>query len=403
MYYIMTECTVTELSKIIKGVLNDYIDKDLRITCEISSIKSSGDNKWVSICDSNKSMMTVAFWRCNSFPYNEGDKVIIHGSLQYYEKKGCVNLIGRKIEKVGIGDLQEKYIKNYDYLEKNGYFKKSNLPLPQKIESIGILTAKEGDALQDFLYVLRENKYKGDVIVYNCNVQGTNCPTSIIQGINYFSKMNNKVDILVLTRGGGSYEDLMGFSDMVMLKKLFECPIYTISAIGHQNDTMLSDLVANHRSPTPSLAGKDICEKYNECPKFIDDIYNNIINAIQEERMKIKITLYELENIVFKLPNALAEISKDLKEISNMKEKCYNDIKSQITYSLDILNNIEKSICDQEHQNILEKGYCMLTTIKKQKIINTIDKLRKNKNLNIILNGKIVKVKVIIIQDIQDD
>ena len=391
----MTECTVTELSKMIKNVIGDHISKDLKITCEISSISSSGDNKWVGICDNQGSMITVTFWKCYDFPYIKGDKVIINGYLQYYEKKGYVNLIGRKIEKLGIGELQKKYQKNYDYLERNGYFKKSCTQLPSKIDSIGILTAKEGDALQDFLYVLRENHYTGQVVIYNCNVQGVNCPNSIINGIDYFSQKKNQVDVLVLTRGGGSYEDLMGFSDTEMLKKLFHCKIYTISAIGHQNDIMLSDLVANHRSPTPSLAGKDICEKYNEYPSFILSSFGEIMKQINEEKIKLKMALYELENIILKLPDTMTEIDKEIEDINYMRDKCYNDIKTQINGLLSILDEIDKNIDNSDHQSILEKGYCMLTT-KKNKIINSIKKLRKHKNLNLLFNNENVKVKIII-------
>ena len=398
MVYIMTECTVDELSKMIKNVISDYIKKDLRVTCEISSVSSSGDNIWVGICDNYGSMITVAFWKCYNFPYVKGDKVIIEGYLQYYEKKGYVNLIGRKIEKLGIGDLQKKYQKNFDYLEKNGYFTKSNIKLPEKIDSIGILTAKGGDALQDFLYVLRENNYSGKVVIYNCSVQGVNCPSSIINGINYFSEKDNKVDILVLTRGGGSYEDLMGFSDMELLKKLFHCNIYTISAIGHQNDIMLSDLVANHRSPTPSLAGKDICEKYNENIYLMAETFENIMKQMNDDKIKIRMALYELENIIIKLPDAMAEIDKEMDDVNYIKDKCYNDIKSQINGLLSILTGIDKNIEEFDHHTILEKGYCMLTT-KHNKIVNTVEKLKKHKKLILLLNNQEIKVKIIHIDE----
>jgi exodeoxyribonuclease VII large subunit len=402
----MKEYTVSELSNIIKGVINDYIDKDLRITCEISSIKSSGDNKWVVVCD-NKSMITVTFWRCQNFPYIEGDKVIIHGSIQFYEKKGYINVIGRKIEKLGIGDLQAQYQKNYEYLEKNGYFSKSQLqlPLPNKIDSIGVLTAKDGDALQDFLYVLKENNYTGKIIIYNCNVQGNNCSKSIIKGIEYFTKnVDNvdKVDILLLTRGGGSYEDLMGFSDMDMLKKLYECKIYTISAIGHQNDIMLSDLVANHRSPTPSLAGSDISLKYNEYPEFINNNYNNIIKNVSDEIIKIKMTLFELENMQLKLPNVLNELDINIKQINNIKLTCYDNIKKQILDRINILENIKINMLDKSHEQILNKGYSILTSCKSNKIINNAHSLKKHKKINILFNKQIVTVEVNIIS-IQDE
>lgn len=393
------ECTVTDLSRMISGVISDHIDKDLKVTCEISSINGSGTSKWVNIHDGKGSMITAAFWKCSEFPFSEGDKVVIYGHLRYYAGRGYVNLIGKKIEKLGIGDVHKQYQKNYKYLERNGYFEKSqkNAPLPKKIDSIGVLTAAKGDALQDFLFVLRENGYKGKIFVRNCNVQGVNCPNSIISGLDYFEKKENRVDLILMTRGGGSYEDLMGFSDMEVMKKLFDCKTYTISAIGHQNDTMLSDMVADHRSPTPSLAGKDICEKYNEVPSLVNSTMADVIRKFNDTSSYVSMMLYELDSMLVKLPDAMAEIEKEMGVIQNISEMCYVSIKTQIKNMMSSWESLEGSIQELNHDSILEKGYCMLVTKKKGKIVDTLEKLEKYKILKLILHGKEVYVKISIL------
>ena len=263
--------TISELGVIIKNLIENNVNKNIKIIGELSSVKRSGKHIYTSIKD-NDSVIDVIFWNQFYFSNKEGDKVVIKGKLNYYSKTGKVNFIGIEIEAVGLGELYIEYQKNYDQFKQNGFFdNKKDLPI--NIHSIGILTAKEGAALQDILYVLNKNSYCGKVYIYNCVVQGPKCPSSIVEGIKFFKKNKNiKIDILLISRGGGSLEDLIGFSDKKVIKAINKCKIYTISAVGHEVDSMLSDFVANYRAPTPSIAAEVISKQYLEKINILEEL-----------------------------------------------------------------------------------------------------------------------------------
>ena len=209
----MLKCTVSELNNKIRNVYNDKICKDIKLTGEIYSVNSSGNTYWVGLKD-DSSVMSCAFFNTSKFEYKEGEKVEVGGYVQFFTKGCRTTFIAKNIKRIGEGEIHKQYKKNYQFLESNGYFDNANKPMPEKIESIGILTAKSGDAINDVVRALRDNDYKGKVYIYNCNVQGRNCPKSVADGIKYFNDSDIDIDVLLLTRGGGSQVDLMGFSDI---------------------------------------------------------------------------------------------------------------------------------------------------------------------------------------------
>ena len=147
------------------------------------------------------------------------------------------------------------------------------------------MTSKEGAAIQDVLFVLKNNFVFSKIYIYNCRVQGNECHKEVCNGINYFQ--NKNIDVIIVTRGGGSYEDLFEFSHKSIIKTIHNSKIFTVSAVGHQVDYMLSDFVSDYRAPTPSIAGEFISniqnkfldnlnQKIEECNNIVDNIINNI-------------------------------------------------------------------------------------------------------------------------------
>ena len=184
----MYECSVFELNNLIKNFIDDNVDKQIKLTGEISNIKKSGKNIWITLKD-DKALISCIFWDNFNMNHNEGDKVVIEGKLSFYSKLCKVNFIGRKIEAIGVGKFHKEYQENFKKFKEKGYFNNSK-PLPSKINSVGIITAKTGAALQDIMYVLKSGGFNGNIYIYSCSVQGVNCPPSVVDGINYFN--NNK-------------------------------------------------------------------------------------------------------------------------------------------------------------------------------------------------------------------
>ena len=224
--------------------------------------------------------------------------------------------------------------------------KELNLGMPKKIlnyfpYTIGIITALEGAAIQDILQTFKLDNFLGKIIIKNSIVQGLQCPKSIINSIEWFEVNNSeKIDILMITRGGGSYEDLVGFSNWDLIVKIASTKFVTLSAVGHQTDSQLSDDVADYKFATPSIGAKFIIEtqyKYLNYMNNYRNLINNVLENYQEQKKKfIKITenynniikKYDIMNISLKLKTYSKIINSIFDKYNNAKNKFYDKLTS---------------------------------------------------------------------------
>jgi exodeoxyribonuclease VII large subunit len=387
----MYECTVTELNNTIKDLLDSEISKNIKLTGELSSIKRSGKHVFVAIKDS-ESALDVAFWNQDNFKCKEGDKVIITGRVSFYAKSGRLNFIGYTIEQMGLGAMYTEYQENFEKFKELGYFDNKK-ELPKHINTIGILTAKEGAALQDILYVLEKNSFCGTVYVYNTVVQGAKCPSSIVNGIKYFEKNHKTVDVLLLSRGGGSFEDLVGFSDPKVVKAIHKCKLFTLSAVGHEVDNMLSDFSANCRAPTPSVAGEVISKQHLDRLSRLEQIENFIHSSIINDKNELNNNLQKLYKFKHRMPDINKDIDREIEHLDNSVFNLHNHVTNSIIELHDKILSYKSKLSGNEHEEILQKGYVLLVN-KKGEIINKIDGSEK---LKMITTDKEYKVKIKII------
>lgn len=353
--------TVSELTEKIKVILEINLGKKITVNGEISNYKLSGDNLYFTLKDSN-SAISVVLWglkyRTDLPILKNGDKVKVTGIIKLFSKNGTYNITATKIELDGIGELYKNYLEFKDKYESMGYFdqdRKKKLPI--RIKNIGVATAIESAALQDFLYVFITKNFKGNVYIDNCFVQGKDCPTSVAKSIEKLDAMN--LDVIIITRGGGSYEDLFGFSHPTVLDAIYNCNTCVISAIGHEIDTMLSDLVADIRQPTPTASANFLCEYQKK--QFDIDIDTTFISSLQNSCQK-KINKYMA--ILHNLDKKLVSPRQNLINIMNqnnlfvieMKNILQNTINSYISKCEQLSNILESS----NPLNILNKGFCLL-------------------------------------------
>jgi exodeoxyribonuclease VII large subunit len=354
--------TVTGFNNLVKDALIGTFTNQIKIKGEISNIKSSGPHTYLTLKDEN-STISVVSWNSKFDNLKNGDDVLASGKITCFLKSGSYQINASKIEKIGAGLLNEILEKNKNLFKKKGYFSKSerHIPLPSKINRIGILTASEGAALQDILYVLKSNLFNGEVCIKNCAVQGQSCPKSVSNGIEYFNDLHKKkhIDVLIVARGGGSFEDLMGFSSKEIVKSIYKTKIYTISAIGHEVDTMLSDFTANCRAPTPSVAG----ELISSVQKTEKDILRSNLENLSRLKLLIKNKLFiNLEKInsekkLLKSVDPVSFINSEIDKFSRIKTFIHSKISSNFN---DLQTMIEKHKMKNEMYNpktILENGY----------------------------------------------
>ncbi len=194
--------------------------------------------------------------------FQTGDMVRVKGNLTVYAPRGNYQLIAQKIEKTGEGDFYKEFLRIKALLEEEGLFSPDHKkPIPQYPGRIGVITSLQGAAVRDILNITRRRNPFAHVIIRPTAVQGEQAVKDLVQALNDFEEYK-KVDVIIMGRGGGSMEDLWAFNEEKVARALFKCSIPVISAVGHQSDIVITDLVGDFRAETPSAAAEKVTENY---------------------------------------------------------------------------------------------------------------------------------------------
>lgn len=374
-----------KLKPIKVSVLNQYIKKylmsnsilnNLRVEGEITNIRMSKTGyTYFSLCDEISCINCVAFF-ADSISKN-GDKIIAEGELSVYEVKGTYQLIVRNIERVGLGKILLDLELLKEKLKSEGLFdRKREMPLyPHKI---GIITSNTGAALRDILKTLESVKADIEITVYNALVQGEKAKEHIIEGLKYFNSA--ETDVILISRGGGSFEDLNIFNDIDLAMEVYKSKVLVVTGIGHETDRTLTDYVADVYCHTPTAAAeriirgyKDVEEKLNSLLYALKSGMNNIISLKKADLISLKYILKSnlpLEDI-YKRKNMLNTYKSILKNTAN------NYINEHY-FNLKIMNEKLNSF---DYNKQLQKGFALVSDIdgniiKQKEQLNVKDILR---------------------------
>mgnify|MGYP006069741683 FL=1 len=252
--------TVRQVNTYIKNIFTqDFMLNRIYVKGEVSNCKyHTSGHIYFSLKDESGTIACVMFAGHRSglsFRLQEGQQVIVLGSVSVYERSGQYQLYAREIMLDGAGALYEKFEALKKELAEMGMFAREyKQPIPKYIHTLGVVTAPTGAAVRDIINIAgRRNPYV-QIILYPAQVQGEGAAESIVRGIRALEK--KKVDVMIVGRGGGSIEDLWAFNEEPVARAIFECSIPVISAVGHETDTTIADFVADLRAPTPSAAAE---------------------------------------------------------------------------------------------------------------------------------------------------
>ncbi|ATZ80885.1 exodeoxyribonuclease VII large subunit [Bodo saltans virus] len=356
--------TISETNELIKSIITENLNEKIYIKGEMFNIKNSYGNMYFSLRD-EKTVISAILWKNNN-KYENGETVIVSGKIVVYPKYGSYQINVNSIERDGIGDIHNKYNKIKQKMESEGLFDKKR-EFPKNINKICILTSLEGAALQDILYVLKNNNYIGEIYLKNCFVQGSNAPTSIKEGIEYFNKINEQYnlnfDILIIARGGGAMEDLIGYSSEEVCRAIYNSNIFTISAVGHEVDNMISDYVADFRAPTPSIAGETIVKFQKQSYSYVyelQNITNQFKNNIMNDLTNLSNKLQYFKNI-HKCHNPANLLETEIKQIQSIQAEIKHKITNDFIYKQNYINNLISKNKLYDTQSILMNGYVLMT------------------------------------------
>ena len=252
--------TVGQVNTYIKNMFaQDFLLHQVCVKGEVSNCKyHTSGHIYFTLKDAAGTISGVMFAgnrRGLAFRMKEGDRVVVTGSIEVYERDGKYQLYAKEITLDGEGDLYLRYEALKRELEEMGMFAQEyKKPIPRYVKRVGIVTAPTGAAIQDIRNIAsRRNPYV-QLILYPALVQGDGAAESIVNGIHALDLLG--VDVMIVGRGGGSIEDLWAFNEEIVARAIFECETPVISAVGHETDTTIADYVADLRAPTPSAAAE---------------------------------------------------------------------------------------------------------------------------------------------------
>ena len=327
--------SVGQVNNYIKNMFaQDFMLHRISIRGEVSNCKyHSSGHIYFTIKDDTGTMNAIMFSgnrRGLTFPMKEGDKVVVTGSVEVYERDGRYQVYARTIELDGAGNLYLKFEALKKELEEMGMFAPEyKQPIPKYARTIGVVTAPTGAAIQDIRNIAgRRNPYV-QLILYPSLVQGEGAASSIVNGIHAMERLG--VDVIIVGRGGGSIEDLWAFNEKIVARAIFDCPIPIISAVGHQTDWTIADYVADLRAPTPSAAAELAVYDFRQTKEQLHALRNQFARELDR---KISATRTRLEHDKMRL--------KYLSPMNRLNENKRRAMDYEVKLSLQMQNLIRE-------------------------------------------------------------
>jgi exodeoxyribonuclease VII large subunit len=283
--------TVTKLNRLARTVLEGEIGL-IWLSAEISNFVCAASGHWYFTLKDNKAQVRAAMFKGSNRSVRqrpkEGDKILVRASVGLYEARGDYQLVVEHMESDGEGALKQAFEALKLKLNNEGLFDASiKRSLPTYINRIGVITSSSGAALHDVLSVLKRRSPQTKVIVYPSMVQGETAPAQLIQALRKANE-RNEVDVLLLTRGGGSLEDLWCFNNETLAREVSASHLPIVSAVGHEVDFTICDFVADLRAPTPSAAAELLSLDSNEIVQKLVQKRQRLQRAIMQKLMSNK-------------------------------------------------------------------------------------------------------------------
>ncbi|EDY33755.1 exodeoxyribonuclease VII, large subunit [[Ruminococcus] lactaris ATCC 29176] len=292
--------TVRQVNSYIKNMFaQDFMLNRIYVKGEVSNLKyHTSGHIYFSLKDESGTIACVMFAGSRSglsFRMEEGQQIIVLGAVDVYARDGKYQLYARKIVRDGVGLLYERFELLKKELQEMGMFAPEyKQKIPKYIRRLGVVTAPTGAAVRDIINITKRRNPFVQIILYPALVQGEGASESIVKGIHALEA--EKVDVMIVGRGGGSMEDLWAFNEEAVARAVFDCSVPVISAVGHETDTTIIDFVADLRAPTPSAAAELAVYDFMEMKKNLKLREERLLHFMQLilERKRQKLEQYSL-------------------------------------------------------------------------------------------------------------
>jgi len=368
--------SVSDASLLLKNVVETAFS-EIRIRGELSQITHATSGHLYMTIKDDKSAINAIIWRGTpvGFKLEDGQEVIVTGRFTTYPARSNYQIIINSIEMAGVGAILKMLEMRKQKLATEGLFDVSRKkPLPKFPQTIGVVTSPTGAAFQDIQNRLRE-RFPVHILLYPATVQGDTAAKEVAAGIEYFNKMNN-VDVIIVARGGGALEDLLPFSEEIVVRAAAASHIPLISGVGHEPDWMLIDFAADVRAPTPTGAAEMVVPTKISLIQDLDNLSHRLSTAFSTYLIHVK---QQISNVNIKSPKQILmeqgqridDISKTMSliisaKMQNARQKI--DLMARFPLILEnkfkvlsqSVSHIGQMLNSLSYKNVLQRGYAIV-------------------------------------------
>lgn len=374
--------SVSDASALLKNVVETAFPR-IRIRGELSQItRASSGHMYMTIKDAGAAI-SVIIWRGTPVPFKleDGIEVIVTGRFTTYPARSNYQIIVSEIEMAGVGAILKMLEERKRKLAAEGLFDAARKkPLPRLPQRIGVVTSPTGAAFQDIQNRLRE-RFPVTVVLYPATVQGATAAAEVAAGIEYFNRVKN-VDVIIVARGGGALEDLLPFSEEIVVRAAAASEIPLISGVGHEPDWMLIDFAADVRAPTPTGAAEMVVPTKLSLIQELDNLWHRLSNNFTTRLTNAK---NRMESIIIKNPKQmimerqqrLDDLTRTINIIINGKIVTAHQHMDSVSTFVNILQNKMQTLSQSvnhlgqmlnslSYKNVLTRGYAIVRDEKNQ-------------------------------------
>lgn len=378
--------SVSDAATLLKKVVETAFP-EIRIRGELSQItRATSGHLYMTIKDANAAMNAI-IWRGTpvNFKLEEGAEVIVTGRFTTYPARSNYQIIINSIELAGIGAILKMLEMRKQKLAAEGLFDESRKkPLPRFPQTIGVVTSPTGAAFQDIQNRLHE-RFPVHILLYPATVQGATAAAEVAAGIEYFNHMNN-VDVIIVARGGGALEDLLPFSEEIVVRAAAASHIPLISGVGHEPDWMLIDFAADVRAPTPTGAAEMVVPTKISLIQELDNLSHRLNTAfvtkiMQQKRNINSVNIKSPKQILMEQMQRLDDIGRTMGLIIASKTQIAHQkielvarfptiLENRFKALNQVLNHMGQMLNSLSYKNVLQRGYAIVRD-KDNNIIST--------------------------------
>lgn len=378
--------SVSELNSLLKDVLEGTFPS-IKIEGEISNYRPNSSGHLYFTLKDTTSQISAVMFRSNvmslSFVPKDGVKVQCTGRITVYPPRGNYQILITKMEVAGEGDVLKMLEDRKRRLAMEGLFESERKrQLPAFPKTIGVVTSSTGAALRDILQITRRRNPCVSVIIFPALVQGDEAAPSIVKQINT-ANAYNMCDVLIVGRGGGSLEDLLPFSEEIVVRAIAASKIPVVSAVGHEIDWALSDYAADCRAPTPSAAAEIVVPQkidiLNNLQYLSNELYQEMSRRI--DKMKSMVKQFNPDNMELKFRSIEQPL---LSRLDNAKEAIIQNMMQKVKDTKMLIENCHAILESSSPQTILARGYSMVRNKETQEIITNTKNLTKGTQIEIV-------------------